>query len=116
MKIKNEFILDGKVQRDVKYFDDHIAFNISSITGKCLTEEGKERPKYTFIRVLYFGELNDDVIKTITEGNLIRLYGRIDSEQYKDKKGKTVYNKILYAEHISKLLKADVEILEEKVI
>ena len=34
MKLKNEIILDGKVQKDVKIFDEVINFNISAITGE----------------------------------------------------------------------------------
>lgn len=102
-KLKNEFILDGRVQKDVKVFDKLINFNISSITGQTTTPDNKKRNRYTFIRVLYIGDISDELRDTITENSFIRIYGKLDSEQYIDRNGKTVYNKILHAYKISKL-------------
>ena len=101
--MKNEFILDGKVQKDVKTFDAMISFNVAAITGKTQTIENKYKNRFTFIRVLYLGEVTDEIRSIISEGNYVRIFGKLDSEQYIDKNGKTVYNKILNANKVEKL-------------
>lgn len=108
-EIKNEFILDGKVQKEVNILSDIASFNISSITGTMKRPDNTSRYKYTFIRVLYTGEDIELLKEKLFPGAFIRLYGKLDSEQYIDKNGKTVYNKILLANHIS-LLKNNEEV------
>ena len=103
MYLKNEFILDGKIQKDVKVFNDIINFNISSITGEYITLENRKKNRYTFIRVIYDGQIDDKIKKIISEGNFIRVYGKLDSEQYESKSGKIVYNKILKASKVTLL-------------
>lgn len=103
MKLKNEIILDGKVQKDVKVFDEVINFNISAITGEYNNLENTKKNRYTFIRVIYVGEINDEVKSIIQTGNYIRIYGKLDSEQYKSQTGKIVYNKILCVNKVEKL-------------
>ena len=105
--LKNEFILDGKVQKDVKVFDTMISFNVASITGKVQTIENRYRNRFTFIRVLYVNNIDDKIKEIISEGNYIRIYGKLDSEQYIDKNGKTVYNKILNANRVVLLQEVD---------
>ena len=107
MNIRNEFILDGRIQKDLNFEqDDMVSFNISSITGI----KNNNQNKYTFIRVLYDGDVPANLINILYQGVDVRLYGKLDSEQYIDKKGKTVYNKILLAKHISVLDKNGEEI------
>lgn len=101
--LKNEFILDGKIQKDVKYFDDIIVFNLSVVTGKTKTLKNKDRDKFTFIKILYLGEITDETTALIQEGNMVRVYGKLDSEQYVVNSGKTVYNKILSAHRVESL-------------
>lgn len=101
--MRNEFILDGKIQKDVKYFDEVIVFNLSVITGKTKTLKNKDRDKFTFIKVLYLGEIDDEIRNLLQEGNLIRVYGKLDSEQYVVNSGKTVYNKILSSNKVEGL-------------
>ena len=103
MKLKNEIVLDGKVQKDVKIFDEVINFNISAITGEYTNLENNKKNRYTFIRVVYDGEINDEVKSIIKTGNYIRIYGKLDSEQYKSQTGKIVYNKILCVNKVEKL-------------
>lgn len=103
MDLKNEIILDGKVQKDVKVFDEVINFNISAITGEYKTLENTKKNRYTFIRVVYVGDINDEVKNTIKTGNFIRIYGKLDSEQYKSQSGKIVYNKILCINKVERL-------------
>ena len=98
--MKNEFILDGKIQKDVKYFDDVIVFNLSIITGKTKTLRNKDRDKFTFIKVLYLGNIDENIKNIIQEGNQVRVYGKLDSEQYVVNSGKTVYNKILSSNQV----------------
>ena len=104
MYLKNEIILDGKVQKDVKYFDELINFNISSITGEYLTPENTTKNRYTFIKTIYNGDVTDKVKNIIKTGNFVRLYGKLDSEQYKSQTGKIVYNKVLVVNKVTQLL------------
>ena len=105
---KNEIILDGKVQKDVKYFDKVINFNISSITGQYTTPENLIKNRYTFIKAIYSSEdvIEDEVKDIIKTGNYIRVYGRLDCEQYKSQTGKVVYNKVIMIDKVV-LLKYD---------
>lgn len=111
MEYKNQIILDGKIQKDVKYFSDIINFNISSVTGVYQIPEGGKRNRYTFIRSIYEGPIDNKIRTIICQGNYVRVYGSIDSEQYKSQTGKIVYNKILRINKI-KLLKYN-EYLDE---
>ena len=101
--MKNEFTLDGKIQKDVKDLDSVIVFNLSVVTGKTKTLKNKDRDKFTFIKVLYLGEINDEVRNLLQEGNFVRVYGKLDSEQYVVNSGKVVYNKILSAHKVEKI-------------
>ena len=103
MYLQNQIVLDGKVQKDVKIFDDIVNFNLSSITGKYISPNNEEKSRYTFIRVIYDGEVTDKIKQILQPGNFIRMYGKLDSEQYQSKTGKIVYNKILVAEKINQL-------------
>ena len=103
MKLKNEIILDGKVQKDVKIFDEVINFNISAITGEYKNLENNKKNRYTFIRVIYVGEITDEVKSIIKTGNYIRIFFFFYSEQYKSQTGKIVYNKILCVDKVEKL-------------
>ena len=102
--LKNEFILDGKIQRDIKLFDSLANFNISATTGQTITLENRKKNRYTFIRVIYTGKISDGLKRILCENSFIRIYGKLDSEQYIDRNGKTVYNKILHATKICKLV------------
>lgn len=103
MYLKNEIVLDGKVQKDVNYFDEMINFNISAITGTYLTPTNYKKNRYTFIRVIYEGDITDEIKEIIKSGNFVRICGKLDSEQYKSKTGKIVYNKILVVNKVTKL-------------
>jgi single-stranded DNA-binding protein len=103
MYLKNEVIIDGKVQKDVKYFSDVINFNLSIITGKYLTPDNVTKKRYTFIKTIYKGEINDKIKDIIKTGNFIRVQGKLDSEQYQSQTGKIVYNKILVIDNVTLL-------------
>lgn len=103
MYLRNEIVLDGKVQKDVKYFDELINFNISAITGTYLTLDNYKKNRYTFIKVVYDGEITEKINEIIQPGNFVRICGKLDSERYLSKSGKPVYNKVLVVNKISKL-------------
>ena len=103
MFLRNEVVLDGKVQKDVKVFDKIINFNISAITGEYTSPQNIKKNRYTFIRAVYEGDVTEEIKKIIVEGNFVRVYGRLDSEQYNSKAGKKVYNKILVINKATKL-------------
>ena len=100
---KNEFVLDGKVQKGVKLFDEVASFNISAITGEYLLPDETRCNRYTYIRVVFVGKITEYVKETIKTGNLVRLIGKLDSEQYVAKTGKVVYNKVLRVSDVKRL-------------
>ena len=99
----NQSILDGYVLKDTKLFDKVASFNISSVTGTFTDINGNKRKRYTYIRVIYPKDITPEAEEIIKEGNYIRIYGKLDSEQYKNEKGRIVYNKVLCAYKVVKL-------------
>ena len=96
----NSVIVDAKIQPDVKVFDEIANFNVSILSGYFTMPTGYQKNRYTFIRVVYTGIINDKVKMLIQPGNFIRLYGKLDSEHYRSKSDKTVYNKVLVIDKI----------------
>ncbi len=105
--LKNEIIFDGRVQKDVKILEELASFTVSAVTGKTQTADNRYRNRLTFIRVLYVGEINDHIRNILQQDNMVRIYGKLDSEQYIDRNGKTVYNKILHAYQLNRLIEED---------
>lgn len=99
----NRIILDGCIQKDVKLFDEISNFNISAITGKYDCIDGTTKNRFTFIRVIYPGEIDSYLEEILQPGVMVRIYGKIDSEQYQTSSNKQVYNKIICAEKIVKI-------------
>lgn len=99
----NSVVVDVKVQPDVKLFDDSINFTGSVLSGKFTMPDTTMKNRYTFIRIVYCDKVNDDIKSMVQDGNYVRVYAHLDSEIYKAKSGKTVYNKILRAERICKV-------------
>lgn len=97
----NNVVVDAKVQPDTKVFDEIANFNVSILSGYFVMPNGYHKNRYTFIRVIYNGEITDTVKKLIQPGNFVRLYGKLDSEHYCSKSGKTVYNKVLVIDRIA---------------
>lgn len=99
----NKVIVDVKVQPDVKLFEDSINFTGSVLSGKFTMPDASWKNRYTFIRIVYCDAVDDKLKNMIQPGNYVRVYAQLDSEIYKAKSGKTVYNKILRAERISNI-------------
>ena len=101
----NRIILDGCVQKDAKLFDEIANFNISAITGVYDCVGGETKNRFTFLRVVYphSVEDNDYIEGLLQPGVMVRLYGKIDSEQYLTSSNKQVYNKIICAENVVKI-------------
>ncbi len=99
----NKVILDGSVQKDAKLFDEIANFNISSITGSYNCIDNTKRNRFTYIRVIYPGEIDERLEQILQPGVMVRVYGKIDSEQYVTASNKVVYNKIICAEKIVKI-------------
>lgn len=99
----NKFILDGCIQKDVKIFDKTVTFNISSQTGIFKTIDNKLIKRYTYIKVVYPDEIGEYLESILQPGIMIRIYGKLDSEQYTTQNNKHVYNKILKADKIMKI-------------
>lgn len=99
----NNIILDGCVQKDVKLFDEVASFNISSITGKYTCVDGSEKNRFTYIRVVYAGEVDERIEDILQPGAMIRVYGKLDSEQYVTNSNKVVYNKIICTDKVVRI-------------
>ncbi len=99
----NKIVLDCCVQKDVKLFDEIANFNVSAITGqyKCIDNTIKNR--FTYIRVIYPHVVDDRITDILQSGSMIRIYGKIDSEQYVTSSNKLVYNKIICADKIVRI-------------
>lgn len=99
----NRIVLDCCVQKDVKLFEQIANFNVSAITGKYECIDGTNKNRFTYIRVIYPFEVDDILESILQTGAMIRVYGKIDSEQYQTSSNKQVYNKIICAERIVKI-------------
>ncbi|MBQ8218182.1 MAG: single-stranded DNA-binding protein [Bacilli bacterium] len=99
----NKIILDGCVQKDVKLFEEIANFNISAITGKYTCLDNTTKNRFTYIRVVYPSEIDERLEEILQPGVMVRVYGKIDSEQYVTSSNKVVYNKIICAEKIVRI-------------
>ena len=93
----NSLIIDGCVQQNPKLDETEnapLSFNISVVTGTI-----DERRIFTYIRVI-LNNTDKDVLNVIEPGRMIRIYGKLNSEQYITKSNKIVYNKIIDAENV----------------
>ena len=99
----NEIIIDGCVQKDIKLFDEIANFNISAITGKCTCVDNTKKNRFTYIRVIYPKPIDDYIENILQPQSMIRIYGKLDSEQYVTTSNKIVYNKIICAERIVRI-------------
>lgn len=105
----NQVLIDGCVQKDTKLYEDIASFNISSITGDYNCPDGKKKNRFTYIRVVFPETITEYLESILQPGAMIRIYAKLDSEQYKTTSEKTVYNKILVANRIVRI-KYDKEI------
>ena len=99
----NEIIIDGCVQKDIKLFDEIANFNISAITGKYTCVNNIKKNRFTYIRVIYPKPIDDYIENILQPQSMIRIYGKLDSEQYVTTSNKVVYNKIICAERIVRI-------------
>ena len=95
--VKNEIVIDGKVQKDAKVMSEMTTFNICVITGEYKFVDNTKRNRYTYIRVLYPTNGTKEITDMLAPRNMVRVYGKLDSEQYVPKSDKIVYNKVLTA-------------------
>lgn len=96
----NTITLDCKIQKDVKLFDEVANFNVSSITGQFQLLDNTKKNRFTYIRVIYPHEVDDRLIDILQPDSMVRIYGKLDSEQYVTSSNKVVYNKIICADKI----------------
>jgi len=99
----NKIILDGCVQKDVKLFEEIANFNISAITGKYNCIDNTTKNRFTYIRIVYPMDVDERLESILQPGVMVRVYGKIDSEQYVTSSNKVVYNKIICAEKIVRI-------------
>lgn len=99
----NKIILDCKVQKDVKLFEEIANFNVSAITGQYTCIDNSVKNRFTYIRVIYPNDIDERLEEILQPGVMIRVYGKIDSEQYITSSNKVVYNKIICAEKIVRI-------------
>lgn len=96
----NVVIIDGIVQKDAKLFDQIANFNISAITGRYVCVNNLVKNRFTYIRIIYPKPIDERIESILKPGVLVRIYGKLDSEQYTSKSEKRVYNKIICADKI----------------
>jgi hypothetical protein len=99
----NQITIDGCVQKDAKLYEEIANFNISAITGEYTCVDGSKKNRFTYIRVVYPKPITEYLESVLEPGVMIRIYGKLDSEQYKTASDKIVYNKILVANKIVKI-------------
>ncbi len=99
----NKITIDGCVQKDARLFEEIANFNISAITGEYTCLDGTKKNRFTYIRVVFPHQLNEYLESILQPGAMIRIYGKLDSEQYKTASEKIVYNKILVADKIVRI-------------
>lgn len=97
--ILNTVIVDVKVQPNTVVLDRVMNFTGSVKSGKYQLLDGSMRNRYTFIRIEYAADedIPENIKRLIRPGSFVRVIGMLDSNPYKAKSGKTVYNKILRA-------------------
>lgn len=98
----NSVVLDCTVKKDVQVFSDCVNFTISSPTGYSILADNTTRNRYTYMKAIYIGK-NGEIIRDIPTDSPIRIYGELDSEQYQNKNGKIVFNKVLLVNQICKV-------------
>lgn len=99
----NNIIIDGCVQKDIKLFDEISNFNISAITGAYNCVDNTKKNRFTYIRVIYPHQVDEYTESILQPGSMIRIYGKLDSEQYLTTTNKVVYNKIICADKIVRI-------------
>ena len=99
----NEIRIDGCVQKDTKLFDEVANFNISAITGTYKCVDNTKKNRFTYLRVIYPKPVDEYIEEILQPGAMIRIYGKIDSEQYTTSSNKIVYNKIICADKIVRI-------------
>lgn len=99
----NQIIIDGCVQKNVNLLSEVASFNLSAITGKFTLVDNSKKNRFTYIRVIFPQEITEYIESIIQPNNMVRVYGKLDSEQYETESGKTVYNKIICAEKLVKI-------------
>ena len=103
MSKMNKITIDGCVQKDAKLYEEIANFNISAITGEYTCIDGTKKNRFTYIRVVFPQTITEYLASILEPGIMIRIYGKLDSEQYKTASDKIVYNKIIVAEKIVKI-------------
>lgn len=99
----NQVIIDCSVQKDTHLMEEIANFNVSAITGEYSSMDNTKKNRFTYFRVIYPKPVTEEIINLLQPGSMIRLYGKLDSEQYITKNDKIVYNKILCADRIVRI-------------
>ena len=99
----NKLVSDGCVQKDAKLFDDIANFNISAITGEFTCLDNTKKNRFTYIRVIYPKPVDEYMENILQPNSMIRIYGKLDSEQYITNSNKIVYNKVICADKIVRI-------------
>ena len=98
----NNVILIGRLTRDpeIRYTaNTQMAVATLTIAVDRPAKAGEER-KADFPRITVFGRQAENCEKYISKGSRIAVQGRIQTGQYKDKDGKTVYTTDVIADRV----------------
>ena len=99
----NEVTLDGCVQKDVNLFDEVASFNISAITGTYMCMNTTKKNRFTYLRIIFPQPIDEYLEDIIQPGSMVRIHGKLDSEQYITKNNKIVYNKVICADKVVRI-------------
>lgn len=99
----NKIIIDGCIQNNTNLLADIASFNISAKTGLFTLINNKTKNRFTYIKVVYPHEIDEYTESVIQPNQMVRIYGKLDSEIYETDSGKNVYNKIICADKLVKI-------------
>lgn len=95
----NVVVLIGRLTRDpeVRYTQDEMAIARFSIA---VDRFAKGEKKADFINILVFGKQAENCEKYLFKGRMVAVRGRIQTGNYKNKNGDTVYTTDVLAEQV----------------
>lgn len=96
---ENKVILEGQVQDNLKIENNKITFSLKANTN-FIQYPRNTRVIHTIIKICKQGKVTQEQLKLLQPYNTIKVVGKLDSEHYKSRSGKTVYNKIILADEI----------------
>lgn len=99
----NSVVLIGRLTRDpeIRYTSGtQLAVGTFSVAIDRMKKQGQEKPDTDFPRVIVFGKQAENCERYLVSGRLVGVHGRIQTGQYQNKEGRTVYTTDVVADRI----------------